>query len=108
MAIMALREFECTLCQQRFTLLSGDLILPEPMLCDACLQELWQLEGDALRKHISYHLVEHASSGDQDPEWQNQVEQLEDQVIQIVLMLKQRGRTIQEIIRDREAERQAF
>jgi hypothetical protein len=98
MAIMALREFECTLCQQQFTRFSGDLIVPGPRLCDACLQELWPLDDDALRERVSHQLAQHASSGDKGPEWQNGIEQLEDQVVQIVLNLKQSGRSIEEIV----------
>jgi hypothetical protein len=97
MAVMALREFECTLCGQRFKKFSGDLILPGPRLCDACLRELWQLEGDALRERVSHDLAERATSGDKGPEWQNGVEQLEDRVIQIILGFKQSGKTIEEI-----------
>ena len=103
MAIMALRDFECTLCRERFTLLSGDLMLPVPVFCDECLKELWPLEGDALREYVAQHLAERPPG-----EGQRRVEPTEDQVIQAILALKQRGRSIQEVIRDREAERQAF
>ena len=53
MPVMALREFECTLCSQSFTLLAGDLMVPAPNLCDACLEEIWALEGKALESHVA-------------------------------------------------------
>jgi hypothetical protein len=103
MAIMALRDFECTLCRERFTLLSGDLILPVPVFCDECLRELWPLEGDALREYVAQRMVEQPPG-----EGQRRARPTQDQVIQAILALKQRSRSIQEIIRDREAERRAF
>jgi hypothetical protein len=50
---MAPREFECMLCQKHYTLLCGDLVLPEYLLCDDCLAELQPLEEDELRKHVA-------------------------------------------------------
>ncbi len=50
---MAVREFECTLCQQPFRLLSGDFFLPEPNVCDDCLRQVWELEREALEEHVA-------------------------------------------------------
>lgn len=52
MAFMAVREFKCTLCQQPFTLLSGDL-MPGPFFCDECLKAVWPLDDDLLRMHVA-------------------------------------------------------
>lgn len=49
---MALREFECSLCQGRFTLLAGDLVLPGPRLCDACARRVWNVEGEAHLRQV--------------------------------------------------------
>lgn len=54
---LAVRKFECTLCQQQFTLLSGDLILPGPRICDECLVEVWALEGEALANYVAERLL---------------------------------------------------
>jgi hypothetical protein len=50
---LAVREFKCSLCQKPFTMLSGDLILPGPNICDDCLREVWELEGEVLVKHVA-------------------------------------------------------
>ncbi len=50
---MAVREFECTLCRQKFSLLSGDLFFPGPNICDDCLEEVWELESEELAKHVA-------------------------------------------------------
>ncbi|MGD8456525.1 MAG: hypothetical protein PVF83_09085 [Anaerolineales bacterium] len=60
MPIMALREFNCTLCPKTFEKMSGDLIIPEPDLCDDCLREVWQMDGDALIAYIAERLPEDA------------------------------------------------
>ena len=39
---MTLRQFNCTHCDQPFTQIEGDLILPIPRLCDDCLKTYWQ------------------------------------------------------------------
>lgn len=53
MAIMAVREFECTLCQQQFSRMCADFLLPEDLVCDECLAELAPLEGHKLRERIA-------------------------------------------------------
>jgi hypothetical protein len=42
------REFECTLCQQSFTMPSGDLMVPQPRICDECLTQVWEMEDQTL------------------------------------------------------------
>jgi hypothetical protein len=61
MAFMAVRDFECTLCQQQFSLLSGDL-MPGPFFCDECLKEVWNMEDDMLEKHVEKCLVDEDES----------------------------------------------
>lgn len=78
---MAVRDFDCILCQRHFSRMSADLILLEDQICDECLAELWRLEGDELGKYISQHL---AKRGLQDKE-------LESGIVETVQMLKQRG-----------------
>lgn len=45
---MYLRPFNCTHCGQTFTMMEGDMILPLPRLCDACLQTYWTETEEAL------------------------------------------------------------
>lgn len=79
---IAPREFECIFCQQHFTLLCGDLIVTEYLICDECLAELQQLEEDELRKHISQHLAEDAPRHDKE---------FEDEIVRTIQRLKQCG-----------------
>lgn len=60
MPIMALREFNCTLCPKTFEKMSPDLVIPGPDLCDDCLQQVWQMDGDALTAFVTEHLPEDA------------------------------------------------
>lgn len=48
---MSIREFKCDLCDQPFTMPSGDLMVREPNVCDDCLREVWELEDEALTEH---------------------------------------------------------
>ena len=106
MAIMAPREFECILCQAHFTLLSGDLMVPYPVICDDCLVELWQLEGDALVEHVSKRLAENRSPNKKHIESYIRQGTLGETIIRDVQGIKQRGMKADEIIRDREQVRQ--
>jgi hypothetical protein len=72
---MVPREFDCLICQRRFSRVCGDLILPEYQICDDCLDELVQLEGDPLRKRIAERLDEGGSRRD---------ERLEDEIVRAV------------------------
>jgi hypothetical protein len=69
---MVPREFECLICQRRFSRVCGDLILPEYMICDDCLDGLLQLEGEELKRQISERLAQSGSSSG---------EGLEDQIV---------------------------
>ena len=68
MAVMGFRDFECTVCQRHFDMLSGDLMVPGPSICDECLKVLWELEGDGLTKYVSACLKENASRLGEVPE----------------------------------------
>lgn len=57
---MALRDFNCTLCSETFEKMSGDLIIPEPDLCDDCLREVWEMDGDSLTAYVAERLPEDA------------------------------------------------
>lgn len=78
---MAVRDFDCILCQRHFSRMSGDLILPEDLICDECLAELWQLEGDVLREYVSQHLAKRGLRN----------KEVENRIVETVPMLKQRG-----------------
>ena len=52
MAGMALREFACSLCGQKFEKYSGDLMIPGPEICDNCLHDVWQMDETTLASHV--------------------------------------------------------
>ncbi len=56
---MGLREFECTLCGNKFEQMSGDLMIPGPEICEECLREVWDMEDTALKQYVSTRLKEH-------------------------------------------------
>jgi hypothetical protein len=57
MSFIMVRDFKCSLCQQQFSLLAGDL-MPGPFFCDDCLREVWSLEDEKLKKHVANCLDE--------------------------------------------------
>ena len=91
MAFMAVRDFKCTLCQQQFTLLAGDL-MPGPFFCDECLREVWLLKDDMLKKHVENCLVDRENIP-------------VDKIITNIEQFKSGGIGIEEIIEQRERER---
>jgi len=107
MAILALREFECTLCQQHFTLLSGDLILPGPRTCDECLRVLWELEGDTLEKQVSENLSK-ASQDEERLESHTEKQALVNSTVQHIRWLKEQWSSVEEAIQNRERERRSL
>ena len=108
MAVMGIRDFECILCQGNFTLLSGDLMVPEPVICDECLVEVWQLEGDALARYMSEHLAENTSPHKEYIESNIRQGTLCEKIIRNIQGWKQQQMSVDEIIRDREQARQAL
>ncbi len=94
---MAVREFECSLCRQQFTLLSGDLILPEPNICDDCLRVVWELESEALMEHVVERLG-----------LPNEGQSFVNNVVQHIKRLKGQWGTADDLIRLREQERGTF
>ncbi len=103
---MAARDFKCILCQRNFTLLSGDLMVPTPVICDECLVEVWQLGDDALARYVSKHLAENASPHKEYLESMTRQGTLEDSIIQDIQGLKERWTSVQDVIQDRELNRQ--
>jgi hypothetical protein len=49
---MSIREFKCDLCDQPFRMPSGDLMVPQPNVCDDCLREIWDMADEALTEHV--------------------------------------------------------
>lgn len=105
MAFMCVRDFECTLCQRNFALMYGDLILPEKLICDECLKELWPLEEDGLRKRVSERLVKNASWLEEHYRWHGEPE-FGDQIVQQFEELRRREASIAQAIQSREVGRQ--
>ena len=94
MPIIAVREFNCSLCQQPFTLLSGDLILPGPYFCDNCLRAVWKLEGEVLINHITSCLKS-----------QNKDQSHVTLILQHLQEFKENWETVDDLIRLREQQR---
>ena len=92
---IALREFECTLCQDQFTLLSDDLMLPEPDICDECLRKVWPLEGEELANYVAERLA--CEPGEK--------ETLVSTTVQYITRYKEQWRSADEAIDSRERER---
>jgi hypothetical protein len=121
MPCLAVREFDCILCHRHFTLLTQDFILPWTLICDECLVELWELEGDALAEYLAARLGMKTAGLTQSPPLhpprrggqrggsdQSQGHRFEQKIMPHLKSLKQRWTTVQEAIRDRELGRQAF
>ena len=94
---MAVREFACSLCQQPFTMLSGDLMLPGPNICDDCVRAVWDLEDEALMKHVARSLGS-----------QNEDQSLVNNNVQHIKGFKKRWETFDKLIQQREQERGFF
>ena len=92
---LAVRAFDCTLCGQRFSLLSGDLILPGPELCDDCLRAVWALEGEDLEQYVGQCVA------DADPA-------LVDSVRTYLAGYRTRYADVEEAIHNRDSGRRAF
>ncbi|MCJ7735772.1 MAG: hypothetical protein MUQ10_00460 [Anaerolineae bacterium] len=92
---IAVREFGCTLCRKKFTLLAGDLFVPEPDLCDECLGEIWPLEGEALVKYVAER-------------WPDEEKLPMDSVFQYINQYKAQWPSAEEAIKQREQMRKAF
>ena len=92
---LVLREFDCTFCGQRFSLLSGDLILPGPELCDDCLREVWALKGEDLEQCVSRCAVDAGPA-------------LVDDVRAYLQGYRARYAKVEEVIYIRDSEQRAF
>ena len=63
---MTMRDFECALCQERFEMLGGYLMVPQLVVCNACLRKTWPLDGEALATHVAHYLAKEASISAKD------------------------------------------
>jgi hypothetical protein len=63
---MSIREFKCDLCDQPFTMSSGDLMVPQPNVCDECLREVWDMPDKALAEHTAACLAQRAGQASVD------------------------------------------
>ena len=60
---MSIKEFKCDLCDQLFTMSSGDLMVPTPNVCDECLREVWDFPDKALAEHAAACLARGEGAG---------------------------------------------
>ena len=101
MAFMCVRDFECTLCQQHFKMMYGDLIFLEELLCDECLKELWPLEDGELRERVSQKLARNTSWLEERYRWHGEPE-LAEQIVQQIKEGRRRRPNIVEVLQSRE------
>ena len=101
-AFLGVRDFECSLCQGSFTLLSGDLMVPETRLCDECLVELWPLAGDALKMCVSGHLAKRVSQQGESPESPDQLQAFEESILDHIEGVRQGWPSAEAVIQDRD------
>jgi len=89
---LTLRGFECNLCGQEFTLLAGDLYVPQPRVCDACVLEVWEMDDDVLTRHVAQCL---AGEGEMPA----------DRIVQDIGWQREQWKSAEELIAQRERER---
>ena len=98
-AFLAPRDFECIFCGQTFSQLSGDLMVPGPDICDACLETVWSLDDDALRKHVAHHLC----MQEQGIPGMGKGAELETNIVHYIQDLKQRYDGLDALLQERAA-----
>ena len=94
---MCVRKFECTLCQRHFEMVYGDLIIVEELICDECRRELWPLENDELREHVSQKLAKNALWLEEHYRWHGERE-FEDRIVRCIQELKRREASIAQVM----------
>ena len=90
MPVMALRNFNCILCSKSFEKMTPDFIVPEPDLCDDCLREVWEMDGDDLTAYVAERLPEDTSFS-------------VEKVVQHTQMIQQNSGSAEQAIEDRKA-----
>jgi len=107
-AILSIRDMACTLCQTRVALPSVDFLQPEPVLCDQCLVDVWELEGEALVAHVSTCLAGNTSPNKAVLESSLRTGTLEETVVHVIRHLRQRWDSAEDLIDHREIQRRAL
>ena len=102
---MAVREFTCSLCRRQFTLLSGDLMLPGPNICDECLRVIWDLRDEALEKHVAECLAEHVTKTGEHLDPPSDERAVWNTIVQHIKWHRKQWASAEEAIRDRERDR---
>jgi len=102
---IALRTFDCTLCQAQFERLAGDLMVPAPNLCDACLQVVWEMDDATLAAHISRSLTDNASKLERGYAPYGGQRALEEGTVRYVQWHREQWNSAEEAISVREQER---
>ncbi len=95
---MCVRDFECTLCQRHFSMMYGDLIVAEELICDECQKELWPLEDDELRERVSEKLAKNASWLEEHYKWHGE-RGFEERIVQCIQEIKRREANIAQAMR---------
>jgi hypothetical protein len=102
---MAVRDFECLLCRREFSRMTADFIIMEEQVCDECLKDLCQLEGDECARQVSRRLEENASWLQEHFRIDAQNSAFAGRVVQSIENLKKRGMAIDAIIQYTEGQR---
>jgi len=105
---LAVREFQCALCQQQFTLLSGDLIVPESNICDDCLRVMWAMDDQALAEHVRGCLARDKLPAGERPDSQGEEKALVNGIMQSIKRYREQWGEIEGALGHREQGRRAF
>jgi hypothetical protein len=108
LAGLAVRQLECILCKQPFTLLTGDLIVAEDNICDNCLREIWNLDEYSLQEHLKQRLSKNELPPGKAVNLSvNDIRQI-NRIGHNVKEYVSRWGKVDELIRQRELDRQMF
>ncbi|MBN1658219.1 MAG: hypothetical protein JXA93_07440 [Anaerolineae bacterium] len=98
----AVRDVECILCRRQFSLMTADFILPWTLICDECLDEIWEMEGEDLTAYLAAaHGAGNLPQTRQPVTPPAQPHPLEREIIGHLGEMKQRWATAQDAIRAR-------
>lgn len=108
MVSLAVREFQCALCQQQFTLLSDDLIVPESKICDECLRVTWAMDDQVLAAHVRGCLARAELLAGGRPGSPGEGEALVNDIVQSIKQYREQWGEVERALEHREQGRRAF
>jgi hypothetical protein len=108
LAGIAVRQLECILCQRSFSMLAGDLIVPEANICDDCLREVWDMDERSLLEHVK-NCLSKGEIWEGEADGSSMVDmKLVSRIVNNIKGSVGQGGRVEELIRQREVDRQIF